>query len=276
MGFRCDEGVRRNQGRPGAFDGPVAIRSALSNLPAWSELSLKDLGDVICADDAMEVAQAAYADKICQILNSGAFPIAMGGGHEIAFASFSGLAQHLQSSDKTVAHKIGIINLDAHLDLRVDERPSSGTPFRQIGQECARRGWEFNYICLGVSVYANTQSLFDRAKEAGCRIIIDEDMGIENRLNILTSLQTFCSGVDHLYLTIDLDGLPASIAPGVSAPAAYGIQPEVIELVIKFLAGTGKLRIADVAELNPKYDVESRTARIAARFVAQISRHVQR
>ena len=70
-----------------------------------------------------------------------------------------------------------------------------------------------------------------------------------------------------LYLTIDLDVLPASVAPGVSAPAAFGVPLPVISAVCRQVAASGKLLHVDVAELNPALDLDNRTARLAARLV---------
>jgi formiminoglutamase len=77
----------------------------------------------------------------------------------------------------------------------------------------------------------------------------------------------FLAQVDALYLTIDLDVLPASVAPGVSAPAAYGVPLPVISAVCRQVAASGKLLHLDVAELNPEFDVDARTAKVAARLI---------
>ena len=78
----------------------------------------------------------------------------------------------------------------------------------------------------------------------------------------------FLSGIDVLYLTIDLDVLPAAAAPGVSAPAAYGVPLTVISAICRQVVASGKLLHADVAELNPAFDIDNRTARVAARLVS--------
>jgi formiminoglutamase len=77
----------------------------------------------------------------------------------------------------------------------------------------------------------------------------------------------FLEQVDVLYLTIDLDVLPASVAPGVSAPAGYGVPLPVISAACKQVAASGKLVHIDVAELNPAFDLDSGTAKVAARLV---------
>jgi formiminoglutamase len=73
-----------------------------------------------------------------------------------------------------------------------------------------------------------------------------------------------------VHLSIDLDVLPAGAAPGVSAPAAYGVPMEVVEHVCARVAASGKLAVCDVAELNPDLDVDNRTARAGARLVHRI------
>jgi len=273
IGFACDAGVERNHGRTGARKGPTALRKALGNLPVHDCTSVSDAGDVACKrtpeSDGLEQAQQTLANAVADILATGKLPIAIGGGHEIAWASFSGLAQHLAQREQ--APRIGIINLDAHFDLRMAERPNSGTPFRQIAEDCAARGWPFQYCCLGISRFANTPALFERARQLGVHWRLDEKMTGARLLSTLDLVQAFIAQVDHVYLTVCLDVLPASVAPGVSAPAARGVPLEVVEPVIDIVTTSGKLRTADIAELNPDFDIDQRTARVAARLTARIA-----
>src|SRR5512142_161484 len=53
VGFACDEGVRRNAGRPGAAAGPSALRAALANVPVLGEAPLADAGEVACEGEAV-------------------------------------------------------------------------------------------------------------------------------------------------------------------------------------------------------------------------------
>ncbi|MDI5920409.1 formimidoylglutamase [Halomonas sp. LR5S13] len=267
LGFACDAGVARNQGRVGAADGPAALRRALAPLAWHRQGPAYDAGDVRCEGDAMEVAQQALADRLAPLLGEGHLPIVLGGGHEVAYASWSGLAQHLAANGET-APRVGIVNLDAHFDLR-DPRHvrSSGTPFAQIAEDCAQRGWPFRYACLGVSRAANTRALFNRADELGVMVREDRDITAPRLTDIEQDLADFLRDCDHLYLTIDLDVLPAAEAPGVSAPAARGVALALIEPLIESIRDSGKLRLADLAELNPGRDIDGRTARAAARLV---------
>lgn len=275
LGFNCDEGVARNHGRVGAAQGADAVRAMLGNMPVHEAKRLVDVGNVSCDGDAMEAAQAQLSSVVAELLQRHAFPIVIGGGHEIAYGTFGGLAQHLSTIKRP---RIGIVNLDAHFDLRLNENAqgSSGTPFRQIADDCATRGWDFNYCCLGVSRFANTAALFKRADELGVVWRLDDEMGMTQLGDTLNVLHDFLANVDHVYFTIDLDVLPAAVMPAVSAPAAYGVALSVVEAVLDTVVASGKLRVADLAEFNPTYDVDQHGARTAARLVARLANAVAR
>ncbi|MDC7829524.1 MULTISPECIES: formimidoylglutamase [Pseudomonas] len=266
LGFACDEGVRRNQGRTGAAEGPLALRRALANVAWQRQGPAYDAGDVRCADGDLEGAQTRLTGAVCDLLDGGHLPLVLGGGHEVAWASWSGLALHLA---KTLPRpRIGIVNFDAHLDLRDPARgPTSGTPFAQIAAHCAHRDWPFRYACLGLSLAANTRTLLRRAAELDVLIREDHEIREASLERIGAELDAFVAGCDALYLTFDLDVLPAGEAPGVSAPAAHGVGIALLEPLIRRLKASGKLRLADVAELNPALDQDSRTARVAARLI---------
>jgi len=279
LGFASDAGVIRNHGRPGAKAGPAALRSALANLPA-PPVAVYDAGDIVCENDALETAQAEQASKLAELLRQDFLPITLGGGHEVALGSFRGLAHYLvqQAQGNTADHaaapqvtpNIGIINFDAHFDLRLAPRGSSGTPFQQIAQDCQQHGWPFHYCCLGISRYANTAALFERARQLNVCWLEDSHIVNQPYSATLHTLQTFIDRVDHVYFTLCLDVLPASVAPGVSAPAALGVDLALIEHLLHAIAQSGKLRLMDVAELNPLFDIDQRTARVAARLLARL------
>lgn len=269
LGFACDAGVVRNQGRAGAAQGPGALRDALANLAAHGIQAVDDLGDVICEGDALEAAQREYADAARDAIAAGRLLIGMGGGHEIAWASYGGLRDALARDGD--GGTVGIVNFDAHLDLRGDPRATSGTPFRQILEDARLRGRPVAYRCLGVNRYANIAALFDRAREFGASWVEDVDVRPDRWVELTDGLQSFLAGVQHVYLTVCLDVLQATAAPGVSAPAALGVEPALLERLAALVAASGKVRVADVAELNPRFDMDRRTARTAARLVARIA-----
>jgi len=264
LGFSCDAGVLRNQGRPGAAQGPDAIRRALANVPAHGLPALYDAGNVGCEDGDLESAQLALAQTVRAVLARGGLPLVLGGGHEVAWGTWQGLRAHLDAQDD--GGRVLIINIDAHFDLRTSRPASSGTPFDQIANACAERGQPFDYVCLGVSRLSNTPALFGRADALGVCYVEDVDMQERHLPSRLAELEARIAATDHVYLTIDLDALPAAVMPGVSAPAPYGVPLSVVEEVALLARRSGKLRVADLAEYNPQYDRDQQGARVAARL----------
>ena len=278
VGFASDAGVVRNSGRPGAAAGPAALRRALANL-AWhgrDDARLYDAGDITCRGDDLEAAQSSYAERLAALLRAGHFPIGLGGGHEIAFGAYLGLEQAFDNDPRL--ERLGIVNFDAHLDLRTPEaagRGNSGTPFLQIAQARAARGHSFRYLCVGASDAANTPALFERARDLGVEVISDLAACATDTER---QLRRFISESSAVYLTFCLDVLPAAVAPGVSAPAGLGVPlHRAVELLRSALDACGhgrpggQLLLADLAELNPQHDPDGRTARTAARLVYELA-----
>jgi formiminoglutamase len=278
VGFASDAGVQRNHGRRGAAEGPHVLRKYLSNL-AWhggDSRALYDAGDVTAHGDALEAAQTAYATRVAQALRGGHRVIGLGGGHEIAWASYQGLARAL--GDDARLRRVGVVNFDAHFDLRQPEQAghgTSGTPFLQIAQSRAESGWPFDYLCLGISEISNTAALFERAATLGTQFVTDVDIEADDAE---ATLHAFVDRCDAIYCTFCLDVLPPAVAPGVSAPSALGVSLQrAIALLRQLVAacrrepGRDKLLLADVAELSPPHDApDARTARAAARIVYEL------
>lgn len=259
-GYACEEGVRRNFGRIGAKAGPQAIRHRLAKL-AWhcSLVDLFDGGNFVLEDQQLEVFQEAFAAKIAQIIRSGALSIALGGGHDMAYAHFLGLHQAISKGAQ-----IGVVNVDAHFDLRpVQPEPSSGTPFRQILALCEQQSQSIDYLALGIQESANTPSLFSFA-EADSRVRYFTLAQMQASEQWLEAIVQLCQRVDYLYLSIDLDAFSMAVSPGVSAPSVVGVDPWSVKRLIEAMVRNGKLVAFDVAELNPTYDRDEQSARLAA------------
>lgn len=265
LGFCCDEGVRRNQGRVGAKQAPEYVRKALASLPAHGLQVLYDAGDVRCDDQALEQAQQRLAERIAGLLDVSPRLAVIGGGHEIAYASYLGLARHLDASRRE--GRTLILNLDAHFDLRTSRPGSSGTPFDQIFEHAGEHGRQIHYCCLGISPLSNTPALYARARQLGASYLEDAQMREGQLAQVREFVQAQLAQAEHVYLTIDLDVLPAAQAPGVSAPAAYGVELAVVEDILLTVKQSGKLRLLDMAELNPEFDRDGLTAKTAARLL---------
>jgi formiminoglutamase len=271
IGFCCDEGVRRNQGRIGAAHAPRVLRRALAGLPAHRLNQCFDAGDVRCEGEDLEGAQAALGVRVRDVLAAGARPIVIGGGHEVAWGTYSGLRRWLsEQAPPRGARRLLVVNFDAHFDLRTARPGNSGTPFDQIARDCEARGALWRYACFGVSELANTSALFARAGEIGAHYVLDVAMRERDLDDRLAELDRLIGEADDVYLTIDLDVLPASVAPGVSAPAALGAPLAVIEAMVMRVRASGKLRAADIAEYNPQYDQDNHAARAAARLLYRL------
>ena len=258
IGFECDEGVRRNNGRVGAAGAPNALRAALSNmawrLPEGSHLA--DAGNVVCIGEQLEEAQQELGLVVKTHLDERRTPIILGGGHETFYGHYLG-ARGFLGQEK----KLGIINIDAHFDMRpYDEKPSSGTMFRQILENDANAG----YLVLGIQRYGNTESLFQKADELGCKYICEEELTDEN---MNAAVDAFILEHDAIILTLCMDVLEASAAPGVSAPSPFGLEPKVVRSIIRKVTSNSKTLSFDIAEVNPTLDPDGRTVKLGAAFV---------
>ncbi len=277
LGFACDEGVRRNLGRPGARDGPKYIRKAFANNATPKSLAIYDAGNVSCESGELEHAQQILADRVSQILAHNGQPVVLGGGHEMAWGSFLGSTKYLADANpKDRCRHLGIINFDAHFDLRnPDPHANSGTPFRQMSNYCEEHEKSFQYCVFGINPSANTDHLFEFATQKNVVWRTDINCTLNHLTELEKSLSDFLAKIDDLYVTICLDVFPASRAPGVSAPNALGIDPLVVITALQYIKMLCKKHrviwcMSDIAELNPSYDIDQHTAKLAARLIHEI------
>jgi formiminoglutamase len=262
LGYECDEGVKRNKGRTGTKEGPQATRRQLAKLPHHlnESTAIYDGGNVVCVGDDMEKAQSVLAEKAAQILHHKGIPLLLGGGHDIAYGHYNGIKKFVGNDQK-----IGIVNLDAHFDLRSNENGNnSGTPFYQIATDNNTQNLDFHYLCLGIRNDANDSILFERARKWNVKYIEAELFHKQNTSYVINKINEFCKEVDFVYLTIDLDGFSSAFAPGVSAASPMGFSVDIAMVALDTLIATNKLISADVAELNPTYDRDDQTAKMAA------------
>ena len=260
LGYACDEGVRRNNGRIGAAKGPKEIRKELSKLKSnFPSKKVFDFGDVLCPNRDMERCQNEFSEIINKLIEKNYLTIGIGGGHDLAYGHFSGIR-------KTFNHKkIGIINFDAHFDLRTPlNGTNSGTPFFQI----LNKWGEFvNYFAIGIQEKSNSDILYKTASKFNVNYVSAEDSTANNFKVVKNQIDLFIEKCDLIYVSVDLDGFSSSYAPGVSAPAVSGFSKSFFNLAFKHIFKTGKVIAIDVVELNPKYDENSITAILAAEII---------
>jgi len=172
-GFACDLGVKNNQGREGAKEGPNAIRKQFANLSTYpTNPSLIDVGNIIEENHHLEKTQTALGNVVAELITKQYTPIILGGGHEIAWGHYQGIAKANKNKN------LGIINIDAHFDLRPLENNegSSGTPFLQVANHCKEHGNPFKYLCIGIQNQSNTESLWETANNLNVKAISADDL----------------------------------------------------------------------------------------------------
>lgn len=264
IGFACDIGVQINKGRAGASRGPLKIRKELMNLPCHfkEDLKLYDYGDIVSEDNQLVDLQHSLSELVGKALKDDTFPIVLGGGHEVAYGSFNGIKSHVGQDS------VGIINFDAHFDLRsFDEGGSSGTMFNQIATDAKTENEEFAYFCIGIQQRGNTRSLFSLAKSLGVDYILAREVTQENMVNIFRSLDRFMKHKDHIYITICMDVFASAYAPGVSSAQPLGLQPWLVLTILKYILRSDKVICMDIAEVSPRFDLDNITANLASTIV---------
>lgn len=257
LGLASDLGVARNAGRPGAAEGPSALRAMLANLPVHHDFRIADQGNIVPMGGDLEFALKEFAIAAGAHLSPETLVLGLGGGHEIAWGS----AQAMQSTFPDA--NIGILNIDAHFDLRDDSQATSGTSFLSALRACPETT---RYCVAGISRSSNTMALYNRAQELGVKFY--EDMAVYHDPDgVCEGITNWIETLDHLYLTVCLDVFSQAVAPGVSAPASVGLSVPSVVTIVEAAASSHKLRLMDVAELNPSLDRDQQTARLGARLI---------
>ncbi|WML34721.1 formimidoylglutamase [Clostridium sp. OS1-26] len=271
IGFCCDEGVKRNRGRAGAANGPQSIRKELSILPCLftKDVELFDAGNIFCENISLEEGQNLLSMAVSKILDLNLFPIVLGGGHETAFGNYNGILDHLSKSNPSPS--IGIINFDAHFDLRpYPNGSSSGTMFRQISDICKDRNLDYSYFCLGVQKHSNTVDLFKTADKLGVKYTLAKDVMNSNNWSVLEKLDDFIKLQEHIYITICSDVFSSSFAPGVSAAQPLGLDPEKVLNCLKYIIKSKKVVGFDICEVSPRFDQDNTTANLASIIIFSV------
>lgn len=265
VGFSSEEGVKRNKGRLGSKDAPDAIRKCLANLPLhFSNLNLSDYGNIVAEVD-LENARNKQVEIISDLLEANHFPIIIGGGHETALGNFLGFI-------KKYPHNSLVLNLDAHFDIRIPtENSTSGTPFYEMKKYCEENDIAFNYLAIGIQELGNTKALFNRADELHIDYILADEVHA-NFNRVLDELKLTIQKYDHIYLTLDMDVFDVAFAPGVSATTINGLSPFQVKYLLKLIKKSTKLKIADVVEVNPLYDSDQQTSKLASHMIYEFLR----
>jgi formiminoglutamase len=264
LGLPDDTGVLLNGGRTGAAGGPAAFRAALARFGSVHDglkrrdlrVSVWDAGDVLPAVGgdarALDETHARVRAATAWIHERGLVVVAVGGGHDLSAPTIAALAKH-------AAAPVGGVNFDAHLDVR--ERIGSGMPFRRLIEERALDPSRF--VEIGLGRFANDPGDLEWLSEKGARLVFADEIRADG-LDVISALQTALGGNTPAFLSIDLDGLDGSVAPGVSAVNPLGLGVAHACALSEAAGREPRLRHYDIMELCPERDIGERTARVAA------------
>lgn len=262
LGFPQDEGVRRNHGRAGAAEAPPQIRHYLYRLTPWDgendiDLAARpplDAGNLRIAG-SLEDSQQALAEVVGGILQGRAVPVVLGGGHETAYGHFLGYVSAGLSP--------GIINIDAHLDVRPcpDGRGHSGSPFRQAIEHPSHPLPGRHYVCLGAQPSSVSREHLSYAQKRSC--VVRWAGGLKSDTFARECEQLAAAGC-RVYVSLDADAVAGESVPGVSAPNASGLPASLVSAWARQAGRSPHVSSFDLVEINPRFDPQGQSARWAA------------
>lgn len=224
--------------------------------------------------DAIDKVNSNICDAVFSALSSGNKVITIGGDHAISWGSISGVLKHNP--------EVGVIYLDAHGDCNISERSAShhihGMHMAYLmgfGEDKYVGRYTENLLPVENILYVGARSLdpyeVELIKEQGIsRItcdVINSDM-----IQVLDTINDFMSRFKQIHVSLDIDVLDPSIAPGTGVPEVGGITEEALHEVLDFiLTKSDQVKSLDLVEYNPLLDIEERTDRVVQKLVRTIS-----
>jgi formiminoglutamase len=272
IGFKCDEGMQRDLGRSGASEAPTAIRCELAKLPMQNMLiQCYDFGNVICDDHDLEASQEALAAIIAQLLKQQIRPIVIGGGQEVAWGQYQGIAKTYLPQKK-----LGILNFNAHFNMQSTTARSQGsasTVFYQIAEAQKAKKSHSDYNCLGIQHTANIRQSFEIAKHYNTNFILADEVHQGLQEKCCDFIDRIIDENDLMYLSLSLEVFSPAYAPGVNAIQALGLNPWHVIPLLRQAAASAKAITYDVCGCIPRYDIDHRSAKLAAALIYEIIHH---
>jgi arginase len=278
-------------GRRGVDMGPSAIRIA-GVAGRLAELGHKviDEGDVVIKNmEELKVgderarylpeiarASAIVARKVERIMHLGHFPLVLGGDHSIAIGTVSGLA----AAARHQAKKLGLLWIDAHGDINTPETTPSGNihgmPLAALlgfgaSELTSINGASpkvdpANVALVGIrSLDAGEKR---RLKETGVQVHTMSDIDRHGIHQIMKkALDRVTRGTDFVHVSVDLDVVDPSVAPGVGTPVKGGLDYREAHLIMEVLADAGVMTSLELVEVNPILDEGNASAEFAVELV---------
>lgn len=261
LGCPQDEGVRRNNGRPGAADAPSAIREQFYKLTALGiRRRIFDLGDTVVSGD-LEATHDTHLAVVSQLLRDGKRLIVLGGGNDISYPDGRAMAEVFGPE-----WWIGV-NVDCHLDVRIADQRNSGTQYRELLEGGYLLPWYFYEV--GYQSHFASPVYYDYIRDLGVHRISLELLRSREEADLElkeTIRQSFIGHSESLstFFGFDMDALRSADAPGTSAPSPLGLRAGEFITLVKYAASLANTKIVEFTEVNPRFDVDDRTSMLVA------------
>ncbi|AII50621.1 arginase family protein [Hymenobacter sp. APR13] len=269
VGLPLDFGTVLEGGRAGAAGAPAAIRRELRryhkayNLEhnlRLDHLRIADAGDLALRHPDHAANHAHIREQLAALLRQYPRVVVLGGSHDGSYSTARGLF------DAIGGQAIGGINLDAHADVK--DRPviSSGTPFGRLLREGFLHGPHFTEI--GLHSNLNTWTDIEFLHQQQATVVPLAHVQADGMPLYMSRALARAAGSAACFVSFDVDSCAEAFAPAVSAPSADGFTPRQATEAA-FLAGRQpQVRLFEIMELNPVFDRDNQTARLAATVLA--------
>lgn len=259
IGLGDHEGVNNVGGRVGAEKGPEFFKTFYNKLNG-DDFFQETKSSIECLNFdhlSLEEKHQKATSYIANCEKSNDVTIIIGGGHDFIYSHVKGISTNHKNNTSC-------INIDPHLDMRpYDNQFTSGSPFRRLLDEKILSSKQL--IEYGIQTHANAPELFQYAESKNIDIVFYHELTFVNYLSVFQQkLEDLAEVSNHIVISLDLDVLQASFAPGVSAPAVEGFTPEQMKALLQCAASFKEVKSLGIFELNPDLDIDNRTARLAA------------
>jgi len=261
LGCPQDEGVKRNNGRPGAAGAPAAIRKQFYKLtPFGIKARVFDLGDTK-VDGSLEEVHDRHKGVVAQLLRDGKRVIVIGGGNDISYPDGAAMAE-VFGPEWWIA-----INVDSHLDVRADEPRNSGTPYRQLLEEKLVRPDYFYEVAY--QSHFCSPVYYNYLREKGVNRISLEMLRSREAADLEIKEQVRQKFINHsasmnTFFGFDMDAVRSADAPGTSAPSPLGLRAGEFIVLVKYAASLSNTKLIEFSEVNPEFDIDDRTTKLVA------------
>ena len=286
--------VEDGAGVPGTVMGPAALRTA-GLIRTLRELGheVDDHGDlrldgipepVSIAGSLRNLASVAgWARLLCRetyaAMKSGRAPIVIGGDHSLSIGSVSGIARHCAE----VGRELFVLWLDAHADFNTPATSPSGNMHGMSAASlCGEPGLDgiFSNEPHGRIDPRNLCIFGVRAIDRGERELLHlrgvdvVDMRLLDEFGAAALMRRFIERAQRnnglLHVSLDVDFLDPSLAPGVGTTVPGGATFREAHLVMEMLHDCGLVGSLDVVELNPFLDERGKSALLLVDLVASL------